>query len=196
MESTLVNAVFNCPLNGICCPGGNLVVVCEACNCLAALFGCGIAVCISVEDGAAECTINQWVSDYIESSLGIPTLWGDILGMAMFALLLGVGRTAYSKRGKNIVRVMLLGMIGAAICYVIAAVSPNPAVGLVACVITGFCVSILPLGFYARVGGYPLDYFAVRHCISHVLEKRFFKNGLTLGKVDGIINEKVYLWEV
>ncbi len=102
--------------------------------------------------GAAECTMTQWVSDYLESAMTIPKLWGDILGMAMFALLLGIGRTAYSKCGKNIVRVMLIGMAGATVCYVVAAVSPSPVIGLIACVVTGLCVSMLWPGSIIYVG--------------------------------------------
>jgi len=102
--------------------------------------------------GAAEVTMTQWVSDYLESTMSIPKIWGDILGMAMFALLLGIGRTAYSKCGKNVVRVMLLGMAGAMVCYVVAAVSPSPVVGLIACVVTGLCVSMLWPGSIIYVG--------------------------------------------
>ena len=38
---------------------------------------------------------------------------------------------------------MWLGSIGAAACYFIAAVSPFPIIGLLACAFTGFCVSML-----------------------------------------------------
>jgi MFS family permease len=57
--------------------------------------------------------------------------------------MLGFGRTLYSKIGKNIERVLMLGAIGAFICYVTAAVFPVPLVGLIACAFTGFCVSML-----------------------------------------------------
>ena len=45
--------------------------------------------------------------------------------------------------GKNITRVLFLGAIGAVFCYLIAALSPIPVVGLLACAFTGFCVSML-----------------------------------------------------
>ena len=93
--------------------------------------------------GAAECTMSQWCSGYIEGALGISKIWGDIFGVALFSLALGFGRTLYSKIGKNVERVLLLGAIGATLCYLVAALSNVAAVGLVACAFTGFCVSML-----------------------------------------------------
>ena len=93
--------------------------------------------------GAAECTMAQWSSGYLEQALGIPKVWGDVLGVAMFAVMLGIGRTMYSKIGKNIGRVLFFGAVGAAVCYFVAAVSPFAVVGLIACALTGFCTSML-----------------------------------------------------
>ena len=93
--------------------------------------------------GAAECTMAQWCSGYIEKALGISKVWGDLLGVAMFALMLGLGRTLYANRGKNIERVLVLGAVGATACYLVAALSSISWVGLVACAFTGFCVSML-----------------------------------------------------
>lgn len=93
--------------------------------------------------GAAECTMSQWSSGYLEQALGIPKVWGDIFGVAMFAVFLGIGRTLYSKIGKNIGKVLTLGGIGAVICYLTAALTTNPILGLIACGFTGFCTSML-----------------------------------------------------
>lgn len=93
--------------------------------------------------GAAECTMSQWSSGYLEQALGIPKVWGDIFGVAMFALFLGLGRTLYAKYGRNIGKVLFLGGLGAVLCYLTAAVSPIPIVGLVACALTGFCTAML-----------------------------------------------------
>ncbi len=93
--------------------------------------------------GAAECTMAQWASGYIEASLGLPKICGDIFGVALFALTLGVGRTLYARLGKNTARVLFLGALGAAVCYIIAALSPIPVIGLIACALTGFCTSML-----------------------------------------------------
>lgn len=104
------------------------------------LWICVLAIFLG---GAAECTMAQWCSGYLETALGIPKVWGDIFGVAIFGLTLGLGRTLYSKFGKNAPRVLFLGAIGAAICYLVAAISPIPIIGLIACAITGFCVSML-----------------------------------------------------
>ncbi len=93
--------------------------------------------------GAPECTMAQWCSSYLEQALQIPKLWGDIFGVALFSVMLGLGRTLYAKVGKNIHRVLLLGAIGASLCYLTAAISPLPILGLVACALTGLCVSML-----------------------------------------------------
>ncbi|MBO5652768.1 MAG: MFS transporter [Clostridia bacterium] len=93
--------------------------------------------------GAAECTMGQWCSGYIEGALGISKVWGDIFGMAAFSLALGLGRTLYAKRGKQIERVLTLGSLGATVCYVTAAVFPSPIVGLAACAITGLCTAMM-----------------------------------------------------
>ena len=93
--------------------------------------------------GAAECTMAQWSSGYLEQALGIPKLWGDLFGVALFSVMLGLGRSLYAKIGKNIGKVLLLGAIGATLCYFTAAVSNIPLLGLFACAFTGFCVSML-----------------------------------------------------
>jgi len=101
-----------------------------------------IVICIFL-GGASEVTMSEWASGFIENGIGLPKLLGDILGMAMFAVMLGIGRTGYAKIGKNISLVMLLGMAGASVCYILAGVSLNPVVGLIACAVTGLCVSML-----------------------------------------------------
>ena len=100
------------------------------------------AACIFL-GGASECTMAQWVSGYIENALAIPKVIGDIAGVALFAVMMGIGRTMYSKIGKNISRVMLCGMAGAFACYLVASLFGNPIVCLIGCVACGICVAML-----------------------------------------------------
>lgn len=93
--------------------------------------------------GAAECTMSQWCSGYIESALGLPKVYGDVFGVAVFALMMGIGRSWYAKSGRRIYPVLIGGFLGAAVCYVGAAVSGNAIFGLIACALTGFCTSML-----------------------------------------------------
>ena len=105
----------------------------------------GLWLCITAIflGGAAECTMAQWSSGYIEKALGIPKVFGDIFGVALFSLMLGLGRTLYSKTGKNIGKVLFMCGIGATLCYLVAAVSNIAVIGLLACAFTGFCTSML-----------------------------------------------------
>ena len=93
--------------------------------------------------GASEIVMAQWSSSYLEQALGIPKIWGDVFGVAMFGLTLGFGRTLYSKIGKNVTNALFFGGIGATVCYLAAALSPFPVIGLLGCALTGFCVSMM-----------------------------------------------------
>ena len=93
--------------------------------------------------GASECTMAQWCSGYSEQALGVPKLWGDLFGVALFSVMLGTGRSLYAKIGKNIGKVLTLGAAGATVCYFVAAVTGVPLVGLLAGAVTGLCTSML-----------------------------------------------------
>ena len=93
--------------------------------------------------GASECTMAQWCSAYLEKALNIPKVWGDMFGVALFGIMLGLGRTLYAKIGKNIERVLLLGSIGATACYLITVLTNSPIIGLLTCGFTGLCTSML-----------------------------------------------------
>ena len=91
----------------------------------------------------AENAMASWVSGFIETTVTIDKMWGDILGAAAFAALLALARMAYAKYGKNITRTLLVGMIGAAVCYLTVGFSSNSVVSLVACMLTGLFTSML-----------------------------------------------------
>ena len=88
--------------------------------------------------GATECNMGQWSSGYVEKALGFPKIWGDIFGVALFGIMLGLGRTLYSKFGKHLFRVLIFGSLGAFLCYITAVFSQNTVVGLIACAAVGF----------------------------------------------------------
>lgn len=104
------------------------------------LFLCVMCIFLG---SAAENAMTNWISGYMENALNIPKAMGDILGMATFAILIGLGRSMYAKYGKNITLVLLFGMGGAAICYIIAGTVSNHIVSMLACVLTGLCTSML-----------------------------------------------------
>jgi fucose permease len=93
--------------------------------------------------GASECIMAQWSSGYLEKALQIPKVWGDIIGVAMFSVFLGLGRSLYARFGRNIEKVLLFGAVASVICYFITAVTNIALLGLLACAFTGFTTSML-----------------------------------------------------
>ncbi|MBQ4120884.1 MAG: MFS transporter [Clostridia bacterium] len=105
----------------------------------------GLAFCVGCIffGSCAENVMSNWISSYMENALGIEKALGDILGVAMFAVLLGLMRISYARFGKRIFRVLLIGMSGAAACYLVVAFSSNVVLAFVACILTGLCTSML-----------------------------------------------------
>lgn len=93
--------------------------------------------------GASEVSMAQWSSGYLEEALKIKKVWGDVFGVAGFGFMLGLGRTMYAKKGKNIEKVLFLSALGAFACYVVAILSNIAIIGLIACAMTGFCTAML-----------------------------------------------------
>lgn len=104
------------------------------------LWLCVVAIFLG---GALECTMAQWCSGFAEIALGVPKIYGDIFGVALFSIMLGTGRTLYTKYGKHIERVLLVGVCGSLACYLTAAISGNAVIGLLACAFTGLSASML-----------------------------------------------------
>lgn len=102
-----------------------------------------LCVCCIFLGSAAENTMSNWISSYMENALQIPKTYGDICGMALFAVLLGLGRSLYAKYGKNITNALLVSMAGSVVCYLTAGLSGNVILSFIACVLTGCCTSML-----------------------------------------------------
>ena len=91
----------------------------------------------------AENAMSNWISSYMENALHIDKAIGDLLGMAAFAILLGLTRITYAKIGKNISLVLLLGMVGATLCYLVAGLSTGIVPAFIACILTGIFTAML-----------------------------------------------------
>lgn len=104
------------------------------------MFLCVICIFLG---SAAENSMTNWISSYMENALNIPKIVGDVAGMALFGVLLGLGRTLYAKYGKNISKVLLGSMAGAAVCYLTAGISSNVILSMLACILTGLCTAML-----------------------------------------------------
>ena len=63
----------------------------------------------------------------------------------MFAVLMGLSRVIYGKCGHkmNLTNYMLGSGVLCLICYLLAAVSSNPVLGLIGCIVCGFSVGIM-----------------------------------------------------
>jgi fucose permease len=105
----------------------------------------GLALCVGCIffGSCAENAMSNWISGYMENALGIDKALGDILGVAMFAVLLGLMRIGYARFGKRITPVLMAGMIGAAVCYLVAGLVPGVVLPFIACIFTGLFTSML-----------------------------------------------------
>ena len=93
--------------------------------------------------GASECTMAQWSSGYLERVLAVSKTLCDILGVAMFGVMLALGRTLYSKYGGRISTILLFSAIGSTVCYAVVALCPIPSVSIAFCALCGLCTSML-----------------------------------------------------
>ncbi len=100
------------------------------------------ALCIFL-GSSAENVMTNWISGYMEIGLQIPKEVGDVLGLAVFALLLAMTRVIYAKYTPDISKTLLVSMIGAVACYLIAGLSPSTILAFVACICMGVFTSML-----------------------------------------------------
>ena len=95
--------------------------------------------------GAAEVTMAQWASAFLEKGLRLPKLAGDVWGVCFFSLMLALGRSGYAALGARVPlhRLLIGGSGAAAVLYVVCALAQSPLLGVLACGLTGLCVSLL-----------------------------------------------------
>lgn len=92
---------------------------------------------------SSENVMTNWISGYMEIALQIPKEVGDIFGLAVFALLLALVRVLYAKFTPDISKTLLVSMIGAIGCYLVAGLSGSVILAFVACICTGVFTSML-----------------------------------------------------
>jgi fucose permease len=95
--------------------------------------------------GSSEISMSQWASAFVESALHMSKAVGDLAGPCGFAVLMGISRTLYGKFGEKIdlTGFMIASGILCLICYLLAALSKAPVMGLVGCALCGFSVGIM-----------------------------------------------------
>ena len=104
------------------------------------IFLCALCIFLG---SAAENTMTNWISGYMEIVLAIPKEVGEILGLAVFALLLAMTRVLYAKFTPDISKTLLVSMIGAIVCYLVAGLSPSIILAFTACIGMGIFTSML-----------------------------------------------------
>ena len=95
--------------------------------------------------GAAEASMAQWASAFTELSLRVSKTVGDLAGPCLFAALMGISRVFYSKNSArlDLTKTMLACGILCVACYLLAALSEEPLIGLAGCAICGISVGIM-----------------------------------------------------
>ena len=104
------------------------------------IFLCTLSIFLG---SCAENTMTNWISSFMEKALMIPKAAGDILGLAVFALLLTLTRMLYAKYSPNITKTLLFSMIGAVCCYLTVGLVSNTIIAFIACILTGVFTSML-----------------------------------------------------
>lgn len=102
-------------------------------------------ILLMICSGASEATMAQWASAFTESVLGVSKTVGDLTGPCLFAAFMGISRMLYGKMSEklNLTKTMLLSGLLCMTCYLLAALSPLPVLGLAGCAVCGFSVGIM-----------------------------------------------------
>lgn len=110
-----------------------------------------IALVLMLAAGASEHTMTQWSSIFAEVGLGVPKLVGDLVGPALFAFFMGVGRTIYGVWGDklDLHRVLQAGSLLCITCYAAAVFSNIPLLALLGAALCGLSVSLMWPGTYS-----------------------------------------------
>lgn len=105
--------------------------------------------------GASEIMMNQWASAYLENSIKLPKIVGDLLGLCSFVFMMGVGRTFYAVKGHKLSmsKTLIACSIGAIFCYLTVALSPYTILNIIALSLSGFFVSLMWPGVITIASG-------------------------------------------
>ena len=95
--------------------------------------------------GAAENSMTQWASAFAEAATGVPKTVGDLAGPCLFAVFMGLSRVLCAGLSRNLPQKTL--MLGCGVlcvgCYLLASLSPSPALGMAGCALCGCSVGVL-----------------------------------------------------
>lgn len=101
--------------------------------------------------GASELAMSQWSSLFAEVGLKVSKSVGDILGMCMFAALMGISRVYFGLSGYKIKieNGLLISSVICIISYLLTAFSHNAFLALIGCGLCGLGVGLMWPGTYS-----------------------------------------------
>ena len=110
-----------------------------------------LLIVLMVCAGALEQAMSQWASAFAESALRVSKTIGDLAGPCAFAILMGTARALYGKYSDKLplIKMMKGSAVLCIICYLAAALSGNPMIGLIGCAFCGFSVGIFWPGTFS-----------------------------------------------
>ncbi len=94
--------------------------------------------------GAAELAMAQWASLFCETALGVSKTVGDLFGVCMFSVLMGISRVLYGKFSErvNLENYILLSALLCVLSYLLASLTKVGAFALFGCALCGFSVGV------------------------------------------------------
>ena len=110
-----------------------------------------IFIILMVASGASEQSMSQWASTFAEQGLGVSKAIGDLAGPCLFSIMMGCSRVFYAKFSEkiNLTHFIIGSCVLCIAAYLLAALAPNPVLGLVGCGLCGLSVGILWPGVFA-----------------------------------------------
>lgn len=123
------------------CPEGKLMSVKELFSSKLFIMFLILMLCA----GAAEQSMSQWASLFAEKGLNVSKSTGDLLGICLFALLMGISRIFYGFFAEKI-NLLKFTFISSALCiisYLITIFAPIPYISLFGCALCGLSVGIM-----------------------------------------------------
>lgn len=114
-----------------------------------------ILCCLAIVVGAGvEIIMNQYVSTFCELNLGVSKLMADMIGMLMFAVMLGAGRLIFGFFGHkmNLSKVLIFSCLLAGVAYLLVGLQINTILSLVLCVLVGLFSSMCWPGVISIAG--------------------------------------------
>ncbi len=115
-----------------------------------------IFVFLMMSAGASEQAMSQWASFFVESALGVPKAVGDLLGITVFALMMGIARVSHSRFSDkiDIKKALMASGFLSLISYIGVSLSPSAPLSLAFCALCGLSAGILWPGVFSMAAQY------------------------------------------